>query len=136
MNRILLAVDDSPAGLSAARAAVRIASLLRADLRAITVLPPTVTSTDPAIEEVAEREAASLLAFVDDLAHADGVHVETEVLHGQVARMILGQAALGAFDLIVLGRAGQQHVGERYIGSDVKHVLEFSEVPVLVVPSR
>ena len=35
----------------------------------------------------------------------------------------------------MIGRAGGRHVGEHYVGSDVQRVLEFAEIPVLVVPA-
>ena len=38
IRRILLAVDDSPAGLAAARSAMQLAQACEADVRAVTVL--------------------------------------------------------------------------------------------------
>jgi nucleotide-binding universal stress UspA family protein len=137
MTRILLALDDSSAGLSAARTAIGLAYAMKAELRAVTVmtdLPPAPGRQAPT-REGAERAAQALLDFVVDLGTKSGVSTETATLHGQPARAILDQAADYAADLIVIGKSGNRHVGQPYVGSDVKHVLEFSEVPVVVVPS-
>ncbi len=65
-----------------------------------------------------------------------GITVETLALEGQPARRILEQADEWPADLIVLGGAGRGRIGEPYVGAQVQHVLEFAQVPVLVVPPR
>lgn len=126
MKRILLAVDDSPGGVRAARAAVRLAAAVGGCLRAITI------QVDEAAPEGTVDGA--VLAFVRDAAEREKVPVETALLEGQPARVVLEQAGTWGADVVVVGRSGRRHVGEHYIGADVKHVLEFTEVPVLVVP--
>jgi hypothetical protein len=37
--------------------------------------------------------------------------------------------------VIVIGRSGGRRSGEPYVGSEVRHVLEFADQPVLVVPA-
>lgn len=141
MKNILLAVDDSPASLAAAQLAVRLVSEWAGRLRAVHVL------VDGALEAVLEREASSggvhgrrarganaVLAFVADLADHAGVPVETTVVAGEPARSILAEAHGWPAELIVLGGAGRGLDGEPYIGSAVSRVLEFADVPVLVVP--
>jgi nucleotide-binding universal stress UspA family protein len=149
MTNILLAVNDTPAGLAAARAAVRWAKRSDASLRALHVLPdwaplpsqpgrPTGGVGDGATrEEAAARRAlgsAAVLQHVAELARREGVAVETVAMTGSPARAILGQASSWPADLIVLGRSGVRHVGQPFVGSQVLNVLEFAEVPVLVVP--
>ncbi len=135
MNRILLAVDDSPAGLAASRTAMQLASALHAEVLALTVLPSIAGGTG--VGQQAERRAASaLLRYVVDLAATAGVAVETMTQEGQAARVILHQADQWKADLIVLGRSGNSHIGQPYIGTDVKHVLEFADIPLVVVPAR
>jgi nucleotide-binding universal stress UspA family protein len=139
MNRILLAVDDSPAGLAAARTAIRLASDTGAQLRVVHVLPDGALAR--ALEgssDVDSRQAqgaAAVLRYVDDLARAAGVAAETRTLQGKPARTILGEAGAWKADLVVIGRAGGRHVGEHYVGSAVQRVLEFADMPVLVVPA-
>jgi nucleotide-binding universal stress UspA family protein len=76
-----------------------------------------------------------VLGYVAGLAGRAGVAVEVLTLHGQPARAILDQASDWRADVIVLGRSGVRHVGQPFVGSQVLHVLEFAEVPVVVVPA-
>jgi len=143
MKHILLAVDDSPAGLAAARVAVEAAAAWTGELRAVHVL------VDGAVQRALESRGAAagvrgrrdlgahaVLQHVADLAERAGVRVETLALEGQPARRILEQAGDWPADLIVLGGAGRGRIGQPYVGAQVQHVLEFAEVPVLVVPPR
>jgi len=135
MNRILLAIDDSPAGLAASRTAVHLAAAMHADVLALTVLPP-IAGTPGMGQEAERRSASALLRFAADLGADAGVPVETMTQEGQPARVILREAERWRADLIVLGRSGNSHIGQPYIGSDVKHVLEFADIPLVVVPAR
>ena len=143
MKHILLAVDDSPAGLAAARVAVEAAAAWTGELRAVHVL------VDGAVQRALESRggaaavrgrrdlgAHAVLQHVTDLAERAGVAVETLAREGQPARRILEQAGDWPADLIVLGGAGRGRVGQPYVGAQVQHVLEFAQVPVLVVPPR
>lgn len=141
MNRILLAIDDSPAGLAAARTAIGLAVATGGGLRVVHVLSDgsLARALDGSGHEddVRERQtsgAESVLHHVADLAAAAGVSAETRILQGKPARSILADATAWRADLIVVGRAGGRHVGEHYVGSAVQRVLEFTEIPVLVVP--
>lgn len=140
-TRILLAVDDSPGGLAAARTAVRLAARLRAPLRAVHVLVDGDVArrleSHPASGGVRGRRdqgAVAVLRFVSGLAAQAGVDVETVALEGQPARCILQQGSAWSADIIVLGRAAGRRLGQPYVGSEVRQVLEFADVPVLVVP--
>jgi nucleotide-binding universal stress UspA family protein len=141
VKRILLAVDDSPAGLAAARAAVELAAQTSARVRAIHVLADGQISralhgsSAAATEERRAHQAAAVLHFVADLATRAAVELETASLTGEPAKVILDEAVRWPADLVVLGRAGDRHVGQPYIGSDVRRVLEFATHPVLVVPA-
>ncbi len=142
MTRILLAVDDSPAGLAAARSAIRLAQQTSGHLRAVHVLPDGEVSRaldgaqdDSDLGARQARGAAAVLRYVADLAAVADVEVEVATLTGKPARTILGDAAAWSADLIVIGRAGGRHLGQHYVGSDVQRVLEFAVIPVLVVPA-
>jgi nucleotide-binding universal stress UspA family protein len=164
MTRILLAVNDSPAGLAAARTALRFARASQGTVLAVHVLtedPPAVGSGASggaagrsgrsggsggsggaapvqhgrAAAASAERAADALLDYITELARESGVPIETRRLAGRPAQVILDQAARWEPDVIVLGRSGVRHVGQPFVGSQVLHVIEFSDVPVLVVPA-
>lgn len=142
MIRILLAVNDSPAGLAAARTAIWLAQQAAGEIRAVHVLcEPGAPrgqrgGSAPADAEDCRPEAvAPVLRYVSGLAGRTGVSVETRAIRGRPARAILDQAAVWQADVIVLGRSGVRHVGQPFVGSQVLHVLEFAEVPVVVVPA-
>jgi nucleotide-binding universal stress UspA family protein len=141
ITRILLAVDDSPAALAAARTAVELAAALGARVRAVHVLRDHVLSNALAAAtgqaDVGERRdvaASSVLDHVASLARRSGVDVERWQLEGDPARGILAQARAWRADLIVIGKSDQERrAGEPYVGGETANVLEFAEQPVLVV---
>lgn len=148
MHRVLLAVDDSPAALRAARVAVRLAAERDGVLRAVTVVADhaitehlravgTGVGGEPRRDGVAERQAqtaSAVLRYVARLADEAGVPVQTLHLDGEPAREVLRQARDWQADVIVLGRSDEPGLGHRYVGSQARQVLEFAEQPVLVVP--
>jgi nucleotide-binding universal stress UspA family protein len=141
MMRILLAVNDSPAGLAAARAAIHFATQAGGQVRAVHVLgepaepgPRRSSRRDPP-DEPRPGASAQVLDYVAGLAGRAGVAIDVLTVRGQPARSILEQASAWQADVIVLGRSGVRHVGRPFVGSQVLQVLEFAEVPVVVVPA-
>lgn len=146
IDRILVAVDDSPAGLAAARTAMALARVCGAQVRAVTVLMDGLLEValsgigghGESAEALRARRGGgqtALLRHVIELALPDGIVPETAALVGEVAPCILDEARLFRPDVIVIGRSGRRATGTPYVGSEVRHVLEFAEVPVLVVPA-
>jgi nucleotide-binding universal stress UspA family protein len=142
MMRILLAVNDSPAGLAAARAAIHLAKQAAGQVRAVHVLSepgpePGMRRGSRRVQVEDQRPGASaqVLEYVAGLADRAGVTLEALTVRGQPARSILDEASAWEADVIVLGRSGIRHVGQPFVGSQVLHVLEFAEVPVVVVPA-
>lgn len=141
MIRILLAVNDSPAGLAAARTAIWMAQQAGGQIRAVNVLcepdhpPGERRGARAGDEDCRPDSAAPVLRYVTRLAERAGVGLDTRMTHGHPARSILDQASAWNADVIVLGRSGVRHVGQPFVGSSVLNVLEFAEVPVVVVPA-
>ena len=138
-RRVLVAVDDSPAGLGAARAAVELAAGWGAEVRAITVLRDHTLerAIGGASGDAAARYAAgarSVLAWAVALASSRGVQCTTVVAEGEPFRKILEEADSWGADLVVMGRSDRRGPSSPYLGSETAHVLEFSERPVLVIP--
>lgn len=137
--RILVAVDDSPAGLDAARTAVDLATSRGGRVRAISVVRDhTVTHAlggeEAATEERVVAAAHSLLAWVADLAAARGVPCDTVEREGEPFRQVLDEAVAWDADLVVMGRSDRRGPSSPYLGSETARVLEFTDRPVLVVP--
>jgi nucleotide-binding universal stress UspA family protein len=141
VHRILVAVDDSPPGLEAARAAIDLAAGQGAILRAITVLRDHVLTGaiggEPTnTQRRLEAGGRSVLAWVEDAARARDVPCDTVERDGDPFRRILDEAESWAADLIVMGRSDRRGPSSPYLGSETAHVLEFTDRPVLVVPHR
>lgn len=139
-RRILAAVDDSPAALEAARVAVGLAGVHGATLRAITVVRDHALADrlGGVAAETERRLAAggrSVLAWTSRLAADADVTCETVALDGEPFRSILDAADTWNADLIVMGRSDRRGPSSPYLGSVTAHVLEFTNRPVLVVPS-
>jgi nucleotide-binding universal stress UspA family protein len=142
IERILVATDDSPAGLEAVRRAADLARRYSASLRVVHVLADSdvtaalVASGMPRMSERRVEAVESLFRYVRALAAEAGVEVETVELSGEPARRILEQARSWPADLVVIGRGEQRGPGGPWVGKETRMVLEFADQPVLVVPRR
>lgn len=141
IRRVLVAVDDSPAALRAARVALDLARDWDAQLRLVTVagdhsldaLLETAAPDGGAAERV-EQAGRALLRHLTDTARSDGLEIEAVPLEGEPFRQILDQARSWHADFIVMGRSDRRGPSSPYLGSVTAHVLEFADCPVLVVP--
>jgi nucleotide-binding universal stress UspA family protein len=129
IENILVAVDDSPPALAAARLAIALAAALGSRITAVAVHHESTPTgaTDggrPALRYVAAR------------ADSVGVSCSAEVIVGEVVESLLNRAQSLPADLIVLGRSDRHRAGDPYVGSHTRRVLEFSYRPVLVVPTQ
>lgn len=142
IERILVATDDSPAGLEAVRWAVELAGSYDAALRVLHVLADgeVTTALRPwAAHGLSERRleaGQSLFRHVTALAASAGVSVETIELSGEPATRILEQARSWPADVVVIGRGEPRGAGGPWVGKETRMVLEFADQPVLVVPRR
>jgi nucleotide-binding universal stress UspA family protein len=139
--RVLVAVDDSPAALNALVVALDAASEWGSTVRVVTVTEETDLGrrlgAPDSVSEVDHRMADSgrhLLDHVTRLAEQRHLEIESERLSGEPFRAILHDARSWQAGLIVMGRSDRAGPASPYLGSEVEHVLEFSEIPVLVVP--
>ena len=123
MERVMVAVDDSAPALAAAEFAVEFAVSRPIELHFVTVTEPG-------------RDADSVLRHVAALATRSGISATTTVCDdGHPFDALLDVAARWGADLIVMGRSDMRRPGTRYVGSQTEHLLEFTDIPVLVVPS-
>jgi nucleotide-binding universal stress UspA family protein len=139
IKRVLVAVDDSPGGLAALRFAVQLAGELGATLRAVTVVGDgqvraALDHGDMQLDVRREAAADAVLRHAAELARAYEVPVEMSKTQGTAADCVLEQAHDWPADLVVLGRSREAGVGHPFIGGQTRLVLEFTDVPVLVVP--
>lgn len=141
VERILLAVDDSPASLAAAKLAVGLAVGLHARLHVVHVAVDhelaaalSRASLRPHIHSRVSRGRESLLARVSGLATSAGVPVTSELLEGDVVPVVLEEARRCGAGLLVIGRCAHRQQGDPYVGSEARALLELCDLPVVVVP--
>jgi nucleotide-binding universal stress UspA family protein len=139
---ILVAVNDSRAAFRAAEVAVDYARRLGASLRVVTVMDPRALvkhpgSIDPAVlARHSDLAAEAAFRHVASLAATAGVEVSVSQRSGRVAAEILAEAREVNAALIVVALVDRPGSATPYIGSHTLRVLEFSAVPVMVVPLR
>ena len=135
--RILVCTDGSRASLEAAREAIDLARRWRSELRAVYVVEHAAIDGE-AGADVVERLRQSGRAILERIASmgaAQGVEVDGALLEGVVFDVILEDARAWNADLIVMGRTGRTGPGRALLGSEAERVLEFSDRPVLIVPT-
>lgn len=144
IQTILVAMDDSRAAFRAAGVAVELAERLGARLVAVSVADGALVD-EPLPGRYAAGTGGLAAAQVDavraaqnhvrTLAERAGVDVDLRLVHGHVADALLDQARGTHAGLIVIGRVDRPGVRLTHVGRTAEQVLEFSEVPVLVVPA-
>ncbi|KFF61023.1 hypothetical protein JF66_00715 [Cryobacterium sp. MLB-32] len=137
-DTILVAVNDSPAAFDAVTVAIEQARRLDARLHAVMVIEEGSVERrllgSQAVTLRRELAADAVLAHVALLATRAGVTVGTHRRSGRIAAEILAEARAVGAGLIVLARVDRPGHAIPSIGSHTLRVLEFSPVPVLVIP--
>lgn len=125
IRRVFVAVDDSAPSLAAAAFGIELARSLGAELRLATVAEP-------------DRDPEVILGHVAGRAASRGLTVTTVTLEDGLHpfEILLAAASAWSADLIVMGRSDRRRTGRPYVGSQTEHLLEFTEVPVVVVPDQ
>lgn len=142
-QKILVAVDFTPASLHAADTAVALAKAIGAEVTIVTVLQiPVYSFLDAAaipspetvgvIVEGAERALAAEVAR----HKASGCRVEGILKQGSPADEIHALAGAAHYDLIVMGTHGRGAIATALLGSVAQQVVRTSQVPVMTVHAR
>jgi nucleotide-binding universal stress UspA family protein len=145
--RILVAFDGSLPALAAARLAFDLATQTGGTVRLLAVL--STREADQFIDRfgrvdhtAGERRETDLRIAVDDalrIGRTKGVNVESSIrttgTSGESFEEILTEAGRWGAALIFMGRTSTRGPGRPLLGSQTAHVLEFSDVPVVVVPT-
>jgi nucleotide-binding universal stress UspA family protein len=135
--RILACVDGSHASLEAARLAVDLARRWHSNLRAVYVVEKEDLDGAADADTLARlRESGrAILTRIAGLAAEAGIDLEQAVLEGAPFEVILDDARKWKADVIIMGRTGRTGPGRALLGSEAERVLEFSDRPVLIVPT-
>ena len=134
-QRIMIATDGSELGKKAVVTGIDIARLSGAKVYVVT--PVAYTARDlgwvRASMENFRAEGKRATAFVEDIAKAANVEVESVILEGHPAEEIVEFAEHNGMDLIVMGTLGKTGFDRFLLGSVAENVIRHSKTPVLVV---
>ena len=141
-KKILVPVDGSRYSLNAVCLAARLRRIHGSELRVFHVIDETLLDqlarfSDKERETVREELKHSARAFLNDMrceAHQEIVTTsEVIIREGMPHEVILEEASSWGADLIVMGKLGRRGIAHILLGSVAERVIEFSEIPVLIV---
>lgn len=147
-KHILIPTDGSKISNEAARAGVRLAAALGAQVTALFAAPPATPvvyrgllpaglTTPEKHRRTIEKMAASYLGSVEDAARAAGVRCATATLTSDFpAAAILATAKKRKCDLIFMSSHGRRGLRGALLGSETQKVLTEGTIPVLVFRRR
>jgi nucleotide-binding universal stress UspA family protein len=136
-----VAVDDSPAALRATRLAIAVAATAQCPVLVVTVVRDGAltralgqATSEPLSDQRRRAAASSMVRHALHLAETAGVVAEGREEAGEPGRCLLTAAREWGADLVVIGRNETSTGTFGRVGGVALHVLELSDVPVLVVP--
>ena len=141
-KKILVPVDGSRYSLNAVCLAARLGRIHGSELRVFHVIDETLLDqlarfSDKERETVREELKNTARAFLNDMrceAHQEIVTTsEVIIREGAPHEVILEEASSWGADLIVMGKLGRRGIAHILLGSVAERVIEFSEIPVLIV---
>jgi nucleotide-binding universal stress UspA family protein len=146
MKKIIVAVDGSECGMTAARAAVSVGRLYGALIMAIYVAETgrvqqlskllAVSGMRELVLEMMRKSGEEATKAVENIAIQSGLQCERMIVEGVPSAELLRRSKELNADLLVLGRTGKEGFGRFLLGDTAEKVLEHSTVPVLVVPAK
>ncbi|MGA7594413.1 MAG: universal stress protein [Gallionella sp.] len=144
-QRILAAVDDSPASDLALREAIGLAKDQNAKLRIVYVVDKIAiynsTQISPEIEKTWIAIGRGILDKAQRSARAGGVDaeiklLETEVPGERMAEAIVAEAGAWPADIVVAGTHGRSGLNHLLMGSVAEGIVRGCPVPILLVRNR
>jgi nucleotide-binding universal stress UspA family protein len=145
IKKILVPIDFSEGSKAALDLAATFAKTFGASLELLHVwAPPTmvpmplvvVTSAAEqpmSLEELARTTAGTQMKDLVEPLRKIGLEVHARVAIGTPAREIAELAALGHFDLVVMGTHGRGLIGHALLGSVAEKVVRHAPCPVMTV---
>ncbi len=142
-KKILVATDGSDYGKKAVEVAAEMAATASGELTILTVVPPLVgpqamnsagLMLDEEVVQVIRDNYSQILHEAGESCAKWAVpKVETKLEAGPVAQVIVAQAELGNFNLIVVGSRGHSQAYSVFLGSVSDRVNHLAKTSVLVV---
>jgi nucleotide-binding universal stress UspA family protein len=136
-DRILVAIDGSPASEKALSAAVDLAAHYEADLTALSVaeLPEVVAMVDE-VDEIRQSTEAHFRKIGEaavEYARSRGVPLRSVVVRGHAADAIVRYAESEGINLVVIGQHGHSRITRFVLGSTSDRVSEHAPCTVMIV---
>jgi len=149
-KKILAPIDGSESSYDALKMALELAKVHESEVEILHVMmysenlpqidSSQIKSNNPQayvedyIARVKKKDENMLSSALEDARKiAPEAKVSTKLMLGEPAEEIIGEAARGEFDLIVIGSRGMSGLKELILGSVSHKVVNGSQVPVLVV---
>jgi len=136
-NRILAAIDGSPASEKVLAAAVDLAAHYQAELIALSVaeMPEVVAMVDEVDElrQSTDDYFRQIGEAAVEYARSRGVKLRNVVVRGHAANEIIRFAEAEGVNLIVLGRQGHSRIARFFLGSTTDRVSEHCHCTVMIV---
>jgi nucleotide-binding universal stress UspA family protein len=140
-EKILIAVEDSPHSLEAARAGLQLARKVNAEIAimcavniGVTISSPEVIPTPLEVINVQRAEAHNVIEKVKAIYGDGDIHEFTP--EGDPREEIIAIANEWGANIIVVGTHGRTGLTHLLMGSTAEYVVRHSKVPVLVVPMK
>jgi nucleotide-binding universal stress UspA family protein len=141
-DKILIAADDSSAGIKAIRYGFNLARELGAKVMLLHVIDPVHASGNPDAGIFPDDALITIKTaaedFMDRMQKEYGNNLDTELIlpQGDVQNAIIDTALNWGAGLIVTGTHGRTGLDKLFNGSMAESIIHHSPVPVLVVPTE
>ena len=141
-KKIVIPTDGSDVSIEAARHAIEIGKLMKAEIYAIYVIDiapfiglPTEGFWET-MKEILNEEGEKALKNVKKMAEEYGANVKCEILEGVPANEIVEFAEKKRADIIVMGTSGKTGLDRFLLGSVAEKVIRNAHCPVLIVKKQ
>ncbi len=92
-------------------------------------------STDADLAARLRESGRAILSRIAAMGADQGVNLVQGLLEGVPFDTILDDARAWKADIVIMGRTGRTGPGRALLGSEAERVLEFTDRPVLIVPT-
>jgi nucleotide-binding universal stress UspA family protein len=137
LEKMLVAIDGSPASEKALAMAVDLAAHYQADLTAVSVaeVPEVVAMIDEVDEmrQSAEGHFRQIGEAAVEYARSRGVALRSVVLRGHAADSIVRYADSERMKLVIVGQHGHSRIARFFLGSTTDRVSEHASCSVMIV---
>lgn len=139
IKKILVPIDGSDNSYRALDAAILLSEKLDAKLTAIHVMgdPPVLHIYSQklltSLLDAYRKEIRLILSKCSEIATKKGLTINTELLQGNPASMILNYCEKGEYDIVVMGSRGMGMFKEMLLGSVSSKIVHYSCCPVMII---